>query len=143
MKLMMEMLKKIKEIRVEHIFRSSDGSHFPYVKEMRETDSLIVTYLCGPIDSSTVPIVFMDFKGKLSRYLNKHILLDFKEVTHVDSATIANLIFLLNQLQHHQKKLALTHVSLTLEHYIEIDKVRSLIHVYGNEEEALKALDAA
>ena len=76
-------------------------------------------------------------------YLNKHILLDFKEVTHVDSATIANLIFLLNQLQHHQKKLALTHVSLTLEHYIEIDKVRSLIHVYGNEEEALKALDAA
>ena len=136
-----EAISKIKNIKIEHIFRSSDGNRFPYVKAIRETNSLLVICLLGPIDSNTVPVVFMDLKGKLNRYLNKHILLDFREVTHVDSATIANLIFLLSQLQQHQRKLAVTYVSPALESYIDIDKVSPLIHVYKNEEEAIRGLD--
>ncbi len=143
MKLIEEMISKIKDIKIEHLFGAGSGGHYSYVKEMRETDSLIVTYLRGPLDSSTVPVVFMDFRGKLNRYLNKHILLDFRDVTRVDSATIANLIFLLNQLQQNHRKLAVTHVSPVLENYIDIDKVRSLIHVYGDEAEAVKALEAS
>lgn len=143
MKLIEEMIGRIKEIKIEHLFGAVSGGHYSYVKEIRETETLIVTYLRGPLDSGTVPVVFMDFRGKLNRYLNKHILLDFGDVTDVDSATIANLIFLLNQLQQHHKKLALTHVSPALENYIDIDKVRSLIHVYGDEEEAVNALEAS
>lgn len=141
MKWMEEAISMAQNIQVEHFFRANDGSHFPYVKTMQETERLIMVHLRGPIDSSTLPIVFMDVKSKLSRYLNKHILIDFKDVTHVDSATVANLIFLLKELQHRDRKLALTYVSSELEDYIVIEKVRSLIHIYENEEEAIRALD--
>jgi len=80
---MEEAVSKCKGIQVEHLFRASDGRHFPYVKAMQETESLVIVRLRGPIDSNTLPIVFYDHQGKLNRYLNKHILLDFEDVTHV------------------------------------------------------------
>lgn len=128
----------IKKIRLQHFFARADGTAMPYMKAIHETANLIVAQLQGPIDINTVPVVHADFQGKLERYLDKHILLDFKAVTHVDSSTIANLVFLLTQLQQRNRKLGITHIDETLENYITIDKVTSLIRVYKDESEALK-----
>lgn len=130
----------IKMIQLDHIFRHHDGTNLPYVRAIQEMENLIIARLKGPIDVTTVPAVSMDFTGKLRRYLDKNILLDFREVTHVDSSTIANLIFLLIQLQHHHRKFGITHVSPALESYIEIDNVRELFRIYSDEAEALKEL---
>lgn len=130
----------VRMIHLDHVFKRCDGSPLPYVKAIKEMENLIIARLHGPIDFTTVPIVYTDFKSKLRRYLNKNILLDFREVTHVDSSTIANLIFMLSQLQHHNRKFGITHISPILEHHIEIDNVRPLIRVYKNETEALAEL---
>lgn len=134
--------KNIKKIRLRHFFEHQDGTMLSYMKAIKETTDLIIAQLQGPIDVETVPIVCLDLKGKLERYLDKNILLDFKDVTHVDSATVANLVYLLNQLQHRHRKLGITHVSATLESYINIDKLGALIHVYKDEGEATRELSA-
>ncbi len=135
-----EIEKNINDIRLHHFLHHKDGAPLPYVSEVRDTGNLITIRLQGPIDKVTVPVVCVDFRGKLKSYLDKNILLDFRSVTDVDSATVANLIFLLNQLQQRQKKLGIIHVGDELENFMEVDKVRSLIHVYGSEEEALRDL---
>lgn len=135
-----EIEKNINEIRIHHFLRHRDGAALPYVLEVRDTENLITIRLQGPIDKVTVPVVCVDFRGKLKSYLDKNILLDFSDVTDVDSATVANLIFLLNQLQQNHRKLGVIHAGSELENFIEIDKVKSLIHVYGSEEEALQDL---
>lgn len=130
----------LKKIQVRHLFEHQNGSKLPYVKELKETEELIIILLQGPIDIETVPVVCMDFQGKLERYLDKNILLDFGAVTHVDSSTVADLILLLGQLQQRHRKLGVTHVGGILENYIEIDNLRPLIRIYNDETEALREL---
>jgi len=127
-------------IFLERILKHRDGRILTYVKNMREIDNLIEIYLTGPIDVNTVPCVCADLQGKFSKYLDRNILLDFSDVTHVDSATIANLILLIKELQQRHRKLGVIHVGDDLESFIELDKVRTLIHIYMDEEEALKDL---
>lgn len=130
--------ENIGKIRFHYLFHHPDGTAMSYLKAIHETADLIIAKLQGPIDIETVPMVHADFQGKLERYLDKHVLLDFSAVTHVDSATVANLIFLLTQLQHRHRKLGITHVNETLKNHLTIDKVSSLIRVYKDESEAVK-----
>lgn len=130
----------IQKISIQHFFEHQNGTKLPYVKELRESAELITIFLKGPIDVNTVPVVCTDFQGKLERYLDKNILLDFEEVTHVDSSTVADLILLLGQLQQRHRKLGVTHAGGILENYIEIDNLRPLIRIYSDEAEALREL---
>jgi len=66
--------------------------------------------------------------------------LDFKEAKHIDSSTLAYIISLLNQLKKRDRKLGLINTNSEIDNYLEIEKVKSLVHVYKNEKEALKSL---
>jgi anti-anti-sigma regulatory factor len=77
-----------------------------------------------------------DLDDIMERYLDKHVLLDFKDVTHVDTSTLAGMIILLDKLQKKRRKLGIVNTAAHLEDYFAIGKIGSLMHVYGSEESA-------
>jgi len=133
----------IKMPKIEDIFKDKKGKALTYIKKIQETDTLVIIRLKGFIDSYTIPILVKFGKkdsSKTERYLNKHILLDFKDVTHIDSATLASLIQLLNELKARHRKLGIVNATLLLKNYLRITRLESLIRIYKSEKAALEDL---
>ncbi|OGW74624.1 MAG: hypothetical protein A2Z72_06150 [Omnitrophica bacterium RBG_13_46_9] len=108
----------------------------PYIKEIKRMERLTIVRLRGSIDANSLPSV----NGDLRRCLDRNIFLDFKEVTHVDSSTLATLVFLLNELRKQQNKLGIINANALVDNYLEIKKIKPLIQIYKSEEEALADL---
>ena len=129
------------DLRIENILKGTDGKLFPHIKEIIESGEFIIIRLKGNIDSSTIPIFDEDLDDIIEKYLDKHVILNFKEVKQVDTSTLAMLIELLDKLQKTERKLILANINQTeLDERIEISKVGALFTVYETEEEALKRL---
>ena len=125
---------------VADIFRDEKGKLLPSIKEIKRLNQTTIVRFQGVIDSSTIPIISRNIKGEMKIYLDKNILLDFKDATHIDSSTLAYMISLLNQLKKRDRKLGLINTNSEMDNYLDIEKVRSLVHVFKNEKEALKSL---
>ena len=140
---MEEVGEHLKASNIEDIFKNKNRKAFAYIKKIQETDDLVIIRLKGAIGFYAVPIL-TDFgklnSGRTERYLNKHILLDFKEVIHIDSATLASLIQLLNELKIREKKLGIINATLFLKNYLNIAKLESIVKVYRSEKVALKEI---
>ena len=132
--------KNIRVSSIEDIFKNQNGKTLAYIKEITELDNLAIVRLKGSIDSHTIPIIKANLGSDVERYLDKHILLDFKEVTRIDSATLASLIQLLNDLKVHNRKLGIINMILLLKNYLSIAKLESVVRVYKDEKVALKDL---
>jgi len=125
---------------VADIFRDEKGRLLPSIKEIKRLSQTTIVRFQGMIDSSTIPIISKNIKSEMKRYLDKNILLDFKEATNIDSSTLAYMISLLSQLKKRDRKLGLINTNSDMDNYLDIERVRSLVHVYKNEKEALKSL---
>jgi anti-anti-sigma factor len=102
-----------------------------FIDGFENYDRLHIVRLKGPIDISTVPDIehlLLRVKKK-SDLLDKNILVDFKNVTHVDSATVAMLIDALSKLKHHQHKLVLVNLTPELKVKLDILKLDKLFMV--------------
>ena len=142
-RIMEEFGERLKALNIEDIFKNKNGKPFAYIKKIQETDDLAIIRLKGAIDSYAVPVL-TDFgkqnSGRTERYLNKHILLDFKEVTHIDSSTLALLIQLLKELKEHNRKLGIINAPLFLKDYLSITRLKSAVAIYKSEKTAVRAL---
>jgi len=127
-------------LRLKDIFRDKNGKTLPYVKDITRSGAVVIVKLHGFIDSNTIPTIEADISDKRYNYLDSNILLDFGEVTHVDSTTLAYLISLLHSLKAHHRRLGIINAGAALLNYINIEKVGELVHIYKTEEEALKDL---
>ena len=125
---------------VVDIFRNEKGELLPSIKEIKRLNQTAIVRFQGVIDSSTIPIISKNIKSEMKIHLDRNILLDFRAATHIDSSTLAYMISLLNQLKEKDRKLGLINVSSDMDAYLDIEKVRSLVHVFKNEKEALKSL---
>ncbi|MCK5450984.1 MAG: STAS domain-containing protein [Candidatus Omnitrophica bacterium] len=132
--------KHIKVFSIEDIFKNQDGTILAYIKEIKEIDDLAIVRLKGAIDSRTIPIIRANLGSDVEKYLDKHILLDLKEVTRIDSATLASLIQLLGDLKVHNKKLGIINMTHFLKNYLSIAKLESVVCVYKDEKSAIKDL---
>ncbi len=132
--------KNVKIFSIRDIFKNKNGKIFTYVKEIKEIDILVIIKLKGSIDFHALPIISANFENKIEKYLDKHILLDFKEVTHVDSATLASLIKLLNELKKRNRKLGIVNITSVLKEYLKIANLESVVQVYESQAEALDDL---
>ena len=139
-RVMKDARKYVKIPNIEDIFKNKNGKYLSYVKEIKEIDGLVIIRLKGYIDTYTIPAIRTNFVSKAKKYLDKNILLDFKEATHVDSTTLASLIQLLNELKKRNKKLGIANATPLLKKYLDINKLRSMIQIYKNEDAALKDL---
>jgi len=125
---------------VVDIFRDEEGKLLPSIKETKRLSQTTIVRFQGVIDSSTIPVISKNIKSEMKIYLDRNILLDFKESTNIDSSTLAYMIYLLSQLKKRDRKLGLINTNSEMDNYLEIEKVKSLVHVYKNEKEALKSL---
>jgi len=125
---------------VVDIFRDEEGKLLPSIKKTKRLSQTTIVRFQGVIDSSTIPIISKNIKSEMKIYLDRNILLDFREATHIDSSTLAYMISLLSQLKKRDRKLGLINTSSEMDTYLDIERVRSLVHVFKNEKEALKSL---
>jgi len=123
------------------IFKDKSGKLLPSIKEIKRLNGTIIVIFQGVIDSSTVPIIGTEITDEMREYIDRNIILDFREVTHIDSSTLAYMVSLISQLKKQNKRLGLINTQdTTLESYLEIQGAGSNIHIYKNQKEALKDL---
>lgn len=122
----------VKKVSAKDVFKNKKGKVFSCVREIKETNSLVIVRLKGSIDAYTIPKIETKHGSEIEKNLDKHILLDFKEVSHIDSATLASLVLLLNELKVHHRKLGIVNPTPLLMNYININKLKSKVRIYKN-----------
>jgi anti-anti-sigma factor len=125
---------------VVDIFRDEKGRVLPSIKEIKRLNQTTIVRFQSVIDTSTILAISKNIKSEMKIYLDRNILLDFKDATHIDSSTLAYMISLLDQLKKRDRKLGLININSEMDSYLDIAHVKSLVHVYKNEREALKSL---
>jgi len=108
----------------------------PMVKAIEKYPGMSIIKLTGAVDFNTIPPIENVVK-KHQDYLDQDIVLDFKEVTHIDTSTLAALIYIINKMKQRHKKLSLINCNELVRDYIKIGKLESVIHVYATIEDAL------
>lgn len=121
---------------IPEIFRDKKGQPLLCIKEIKRLENLTIVRFKGSIDSSTIPDIEKYEKNELDR----NILLDFKDVSHIDTSTVATLILLLNDLKKSHRKLGIINATEQLISVLTIERVGTLIHIYKDEKEALREL---
>jgi anti-sigma B factor antagonist len=122
-------------------FNSINLLHLPFIDRFEEIGNVRILRFKGPIDRTTLPEI-LKIKKVLERHgdLNKNnVIIDFKKITHVDSAAIAALLIELAELKQHDKKLGLVNVTEELKIMLDIFKAGKLFMIFDSEEEALQS----
>lgn len=125
---------------IADVFKDRHGKTCPCIKEIKRLNTITIIRFKGAITSTAIPTLNKNIGDYAKEPLDRHVLLDFKDVTDVDSSTIASLLMLLNNVTKSNRKLGVINVIQELKSLLQIQKFESLITVYENEEEALKEL---
>ena len=135
-----------KQLILEDFFNLGKGDNLPvlpFIEKIEDYENIRILRLKGAIDMSTIPefskMIPEDAREE-EKAINKNILLDFKKVKNVDSATIAILLIALNSLKNEKRKLVLTNVPEDLKGMLNIAEIKNLFSIYDSEDKAYKDL---
>jgi len=109
------------------------------IKQENKND-VLVCYMTGDIDINTSPEVKKIFDKIIAGKQGK-ILLNFKDVSYVDSSGLATLVEILKGLRSYGGKLRITNLSTKVKNLFEITKLEKLFDIYQEEEEAIQTLN--
>jgi anti-anti-sigma factor len=128
------------KLMLKDFFKTGKNSIIPFIEKIEDKDNLHVVRLKGPIDMTTVPQVEnLIWKARVNRgLLNKDILLDFKNVTHIDSSIIALLLMALSDLKHEKHKLVLINIPSEFKDMVAIENLNALFCICDSESDALE-----
>lgn len=121
--------------------RKDDNSPF-FISSIEEKGRVRILRLKGDIGMSAAPEM-MKFKKKVESrpdFQYKNILVDFKNVTHIDTAAIAELIAAISELKKTHHKLGVVNLSEGFRSELQILKVDKLVVEYPTESDAIKEL---
>ena len=104
-----------------------------------EKNGILVYYLNGEIDINTSPQVKKIIDKAIAAKKDK-ILLNFKDVSYIDSSGLATLVEVLKGLRSYGGKLAISNLSVKVKNLFEITKLEKLFNISSEEEEAVKSL---
>ena len=104
----------------------------------KEKSGILVCYMVGEIDINTSPQVKKTFDKLIGTKKDK-VILNFKNVSYVDSSGLATLVEILKGLRSYGGKLKLTNLSTKVKNLFEITKLDRLFDITLEEEEAVKA----
>lgn len=107
--------------------------------KQEEKNGILVCYVIGDIDINTSPEIKKIF-DKLIGAKEKKIILNFKDVSYVDSSGLATLVEMLKGLRSYGGKLKLSNLSTKVKNLFEITKLEKLFDIVLEEEDAVKAL---
>ncbi len=123
-----------------NVFKSNDGKAMPYIKGIEVEGETAIVHFQGEINSNTIPIIKNNCCKKTK--LDKNILIDFKEVTQIDSATLAFLVEIIKELREKNRKMAMLNISDKQQKLMEVTKLDGLIDSYNDEDAALSSLNS-
>lgn len=103
----------------------------------RDADGVVILDLSGEIDINTSPEVRKSFE-RLIKEEKKKILINFSEVTYIDSSGLATLVEMLQRLKRYDGSLRLVNLSQKVKALFEITKLDRLFNIFAQEAEALK-----
>lgn len=121
--------------------KREDAQYF-FISSIKEREGLRIIRLKGDIDMATIPEAFKFMKKMQSHpdFRYKSILVDFKNVTNLDTAAIAVLIAAISELKKTHHKLGVINLKERFRDEIQIHKVDKLFAEYPTESDAVKDL---
>ena len=122
------------------MFSGKDETAPLSIAGVEDYPSLRIVRLRGSITEKTVSELerFRKWVAKRPGFHQKHVLLDFKEVTRVDTAAVAEIIQEVSELKTGSFRLGAIHLSPSVRGMFQVLKVEKLIAIYDNESEALE-----
>ena len=103
-----------------------------------EKSGVYIFHVKGEIDINTSPELKKAFDKIISAKKEK-IIVNFKDVSYVDSSGLATLVEILKGMRPYGGKLKLANLSTKVMNLFEITKLEKLFDIAQNEEEAVKA----
>ena len=103
----------------------------------READGIMILQMDGEIDINTSPEVRKAFEAMIKQQ-QKKILLNFSQVSYIDSSGLATLVEMLQRLKRYEGILRLSNLSDKVKALFEITKLDRLFSIFTQEDEALK-----
>ena len=122
------------------MFSEKDETAPLSIEAVEDYPSIRIVRLRGAIDQRMVSelVRFRKWVAKQRGFKNKHVLLDFKHVTQVDTAAVAEIIREVSELKTVHFRLGAIHLSASVRGLFQVLKVEKLIAVYDNESDALE-----
>ena len=124
------------------MFSERDDSPPFSISAIEDYPSIRIVRLRGAIDRQTVSELerFRKWVSKHRGFHHKHVLLDFKDVTRVDTAAVAEIIQEVSELKSAHFLLGAIHLNDAVRGQLQVLKVERLISVYENESRALEEM---
>ena len=124
------------------MFFDNEGTAPDSIAGLEDYPSIRIVRLRGPIDRSTVADIerFRKWVAKHKGFKLKHVLLDFKLVTQVDTSAVAEILQEVSELKTGNFRLGAVHLSETVRSLFDVLRVSDIIRVYPNESEAVDDL---
>jgi anti-anti-sigma factor len=122
------------------LFSGKDETAPQSIAGIEDYPSIRIVRLRGKIDQQTVAELarFRKWVGKHKGFQHKHVLIDFKDVSHVDTAAVAEIIQEVSELKTEHLRLGAVHLNNVVRAMFQVLKVEKLISIYENESAALE-----
>ena len=115
-----------------------------FIRDVSDFGHVKIIRFKGSLETSVIPHLTAFFEaskqGKGPGHLDKSVLLDFKKVEHVQSATIAALLQILTALRKKGQRLALMNVPTVMVDTIEILKLKHAFIILESEKRAYEEI---
>ena len=111
------------------------------ISGVEDYPTIRIVRLRGPIDQTTVSELerFRKWVANHRGFKHKHILLDFRHVTHTDTAAVAQILQTVSELKSKQFRLGAVHLTPEMHSMFQVLKVEKWIGMFDNESEGLEA----
>ena len=122
------------------MFSDKEGGAPFSIAALEDYPTIRIVRLRGPIDQTTVSELerFRKWVGKHKGFKHKNVLLDFRNVTQVDTSAVAEIIQHVSELKTAHFRLGAIHLNEEVRGMFQVLKVEKLISIYKNESEALE-----
>ena len=114
-----------------------------WIKKVEELKTIRIVRMQGDLNAIAVALIEkLDARARQQkRYEFKHVLLDFEDVTSMDSSAVAGLLKALAEYKKTHQKLAIINLREAPRHMMRLAKVSHLFPSYGSEVQAIKDLE--
>lgn len=106
------------------------------IKEQNVNDVTVLA-VDGEIDLNSSPTMRKKFEELINKNVSK-IIINFQNVSYIDSSGLATVIEMLQRLKKVQGQLRLTNMSEKIKNLFEITKIDKLFQMYTSEQDALR-----
>lgn len=104
-----------------------------------EKDGVMIVQVDGEININTSPELRSAFMELVDQQTPR-IVVDFKEVSYIDSSGLATLVEMTQNIKGHNGELALAHVTEKISGIFELTKIDKLFSFYNTQDEAVASL---